>query len=182
MRRCQEHLPGFPLAYIGWSLPYATELLKYDNIHFNLLQRILVGPCGARFVRAAHARGRNVFVWTVNAERWMDWSIRSRVDGVITDDPRLYLDVCRRHEAEDGGGDDDDDSGGGGGGPGGGGPRLLRRGGERLELEGRRRRVARWLKMYTGVVIIQLLVWVYVTLVRIPLGSERRRVQKAMRR
>lgn len=106
MRRCSSHLPDFPVTYIGWSLPYAWQLLKHANVSFNLLQKILVGPFGTRFLRAAEARGRQVFVWTVNEVEWMEWSIRKGgISGLITDDPELYLEVCRRYE------NDDDDEG-----------------------------------------------------------------------
>lgn len=32
----------------------------------------------------------------------MEWSIRKGVDGVITDDPELFLEVCGRHGGEAG--------------------------------------------------------------------------------
>ncbi len=66
MRLCQEHLPGFAIAFIGVSLPYARQLLRYDGIHFNLLQMMLVGPWGSHFLAHARAKDRNVFVCTVN--------------------------------------------------------------------------------------------------------------------
>lgn len=40
---------------------------------------------------------RKIYVWTVNEEQWMEWSIRKGVDGVITDDPKLFLEVCGRY-------------------------------------------------------------------------------------
>lgn len=33
-------------------------------------------------------------MWTVNERVWMKWSIRKEVDGVITDDPKLFLEIC----------------------------------------------------------------------------------------
>ena len=30
----------------------------------------------------------------------MKWSIRKQVDGVITDDPKKYLDVCKKYKGE----------------------------------------------------------------------------------
>ena len=35
-----------------------------------------------------------MFLWTVNEEKWMKWSINKGVDGVITDDPKKYLGVA----------------------------------------------------------------------------------------
>ena len=98
---CQAVLPGFPVAYIGFSLPYARRFLRedYSNVNFNLLQQMLVGPCGAYFMKAIRRAKRNLYVWTVNEEQWMEWSIRKQVDGVITDDPKLFLEVCDRYAA-----------------------------------------------------------------------------------
>ncbi|CAK7208199.1 hypothetical protein SEUCBS140593_000092 [Sporothrix eucalyptigena] len=110
MRFSQDKLPGFPIAYIGFSLAYSYELLKYDCVsYFNLLQGVLVGPRGARFIREARARGRGIFVWTVNSEEWMDWSIRKSLDGVITDDPSKFAAIRKRWE--DDGKDDDKEEG-----------------------------------------------------------------------
>jgi phosphatidylglycerol phospholipase C len=89
-------LPGFPLAYIGVDLTYASCLFAVPNMNFNLLQQSLTGPCGSRFLRKAKRHARAVFVWTVNEESWMEWSIRKELDGVITDDPKLFLEVCDR--------------------------------------------------------------------------------------
>ncbi|ORY63029.1 PLC-like phosphodiesterase [Pseudomassariella vexata] len=98
---CLRHLPGFPFTYIGWSLTYARELLPVPNMNFNMLQYSLVGPCGTRFLKDVRKAGRLVFVWTVNDEAWMEWSIRKGLDGVITDDPKLFLEVCKRRDNED---------------------------------------------------------------------------------
>lgn len=40
-----------------------------------------------------------MFVWTVNEEQWMRWSIKKGVDGVVTDDPKKYLDVCEEYDS-----------------------------------------------------------------------------------
>jgi len=159
MRLCRAALPGFALAYIGWSLPYARHLLRYEGVHFNLQQRVLVGPWGRHFVRQAQARGRRVLVWTVNREEWMEWSIRRRVDGVITDDPKLFLDVCRRWDGE---------------------VRDAARDGR--EARGRTAREtppSRWARLYAEVALMQVLAMVVGVVMRIALGPERRRIQSA---
>ncbi|KAM0808616.1 putative PLC-like phosphodiesterase [Seiridium cardinale] len=89
-------LPGFPLTFIGFNLAYASALFPVEHLNFNLYQLSVVGPCGGRFLRKAKENGREVFVWTVNKESWMEWSIRKELDGVITDDPKLFLEVCDR--------------------------------------------------------------------------------------
>lgn len=43
---------------------------------------------------------RSLFLWTVNDEKTMKWSIRKEVDGVITDDPKKYLEVCESYAGE----------------------------------------------------------------------------------
>jgi hypothetical protein len=54
-----------------------------------------MGPNGHRFLRDAHAANRAVYVWTVNDANMMRWSIRRGVDGVLTDDPKKFLDLSR---------------------------------------------------------------------------------------
>ncbi|KAK7964925.1 glycerophosphoryl diester phosphodiesterase [Apiospora saccharicola] len=94
-RLCNEILPDFPLAHIGWSLSYARELLAVPQMNFNLFVYSLVGAHGTKFLRAARDAGRSVFVWTVNDDEWMKWSIRKGVDGVITDNPERFLQICK---------------------------------------------------------------------------------------
>ncbi|KAL2190902.1 PLC-like phosphodiesterase, partial [Thermothelomyces heterothallicus CBS 203.75] len=88
IRHARLHLPGHPLAYIGFSLLYARRFLsdEYSDVHFNLAQPTLVGPLGAAFRGAVRARGRRLFVWTVNEPRWMAWAVSKGVDGVVTDE------------------------------------------------------------------------------------------------
>ena len=88
-------------------------------------QKALIGPPGRYFLHEVQQADKQLFVWTVNDERWMEWCIRKNlgrrprrigskvegevvskmrgdalIDGVITDDPRLYLEVCERYEDE----------------------------------------------------------------------------------
>lgn len=103
---------------ITWFLPYARHFLRLPGLGYNVFQRALVGPLGAHFLRRARADDRLVFAWTVNEERWMEWCLRRNadaatseqqqqqqqgvklIDGVITDDPKLFLEVCARWEDE----------------------------------------------------------------------------------
>jgi phosphatidylglycerol phospholipase C len=96
---CTSLLPSHPQAYISFSLFASRKLLStpsLPNLNFNILLFSLLGPGGNRFLRSAKQAGRNVFVWTVNQEQWMEWCIRKGVDGVITDDPKLFKNVCER--------------------------------------------------------------------------------------
>ncbi|KAK5657348.1 hypothetical protein OQA88_3413 [Cercophora sp. LCS_1] len=90
-------LPAYPLAYIGFSTLFVRRFLSQPDVNYNLLQKSLVGPAGGSLMRAIRKAGRNLYVWTVNEEHWMEWSIRKGVDGVVTDDPKLFLEVCERY-------------------------------------------------------------------------------------
>jgi glycerophosphoryl diester phosphodiesterase len=48
---------------------------------------VSVGLATSSLLRQAHARGRDVYVWTVNDELTMAQEILRGVDGLITDDP-----------------------------------------------------------------------------------------------
>jgi len=95
---CALHLPNFPTTHIGFSLSYARRFFSIPNVSFNMLQKILMGPAGARFLRDAKRLGRPVLCWTVNEENLMRWSIKNGLDGVITDDPKSFLEVCDQWE------------------------------------------------------------------------------------
>ena len=53
---------------------------------------------GARFIRDVKAKGRPIYVWTVNEPDMMRWSIDKELDGVLTDDPKRFLEVCDEWE------------------------------------------------------------------------------------
>lgn len=90
---CDDYLPGFPITHIGFSISYARHFLKFPNVSFNLLQAVLMTPWGCAFIKKAKARQRPIFAWTVNDEKRMQWGIKKELDGVITDDPKLFLEV-----------------------------------------------------------------------------------------
>lgn len=97
LRLCHEVLPGFAIAWIGITLPLAREYLRVPNVAMNMRQEPLYGLGGRCFVRECQARRRPLYAWTVNEPSWMRWAIDGGLDGVITDDPKKYLDVCKRH-------------------------------------------------------------------------------------
>ncbi|KAF2181903.1 tubulin-domain-containing protein [Zopfia rhizophila CBS 207.26] len=99
---CSNYLPNFPISHIGFSILYASHFLSVPNISFNLLQGVLMTPWGKKFINKAHCEQRPVFAWTVNEERRMRWDIRHGIDGVITDDPKKFLEVRQGwHEGMD---------------------------------------------------------------------------------
>ncbi len=63
------------------------------DAHFLAVHAGLATP---RFVRRAHAAGKDVYVWTVNDPVNMFWMISRGVDGVITDEPALGRTVLTR--------------------------------------------------------------------------------------
>lgn len=97
---CAQHLPAYPVAYIGFSTAYAAHFLRAPGAGFNMLHGVLPGPVGSRFVTQARRRNRAVLAYTVNDEGRMRWCVRRGLDGVVTDDPAAYLRVCRGWEAE----------------------------------------------------------------------------------
>lgn len=96
---CAEYLPAFPIMHIGFSIPYARQFLSIPSVSFNMLQKTLMVPFfGARFIHDVKANGRPLYVWTVNEEDMMKWSIDKELDGVITDDPKRFLEICDEWE------------------------------------------------------------------------------------
>ncbi|CAG8956112.1 hypothetical protein HYFRA_00011897 [Hymenoscyphus fraxineus] len=98
---CTKYFPGYPITHIGFNISYARQFLKVPGVGFNMLQMIMVGPRGNALLRDIKAAKRSILLWTVNEERWMKWSIRKEVDGVITDDPKKYLEVCDSYQGGD---------------------------------------------------------------------------------
>lgn len=90
-----NYMPGFPITHIGFSMPYARHFFTVPNVSFNMLLPMLMAPGGRRFIRDAREKHhRQVYGWTVNERDKMEWAIRRNLDGVITDDPQLFLEVC----------------------------------------------------------------------------------------
>lgn len=92
---CTRYVPGFPVSHIGFSTVIASYFFTVPNISFNLNQNILMLPWGKLFIRKAQRDQRPVYAWTVNEESKMRWDIRQGLDGVVTDDPKLFLEVRR---------------------------------------------------------------------------------------
>jgi phosphatidylglycerol phospholipase C len=79
---------------------YARQFLKVPGVSFNMLQKIMVGPFGNAFLQDVKRSKRAIFLWTVNEEEWMKWSIGKEVDAVITDEPKRYLEICETYQGE----------------------------------------------------------------------------------
>lgn len=90
---CSRYVPGFPISHIGFSTLVASYFFTVPNVSFNMHQVVLMTPWGKAFTRKAQREKRAVYAWTVNEESRMRWDIRQGLDGVITDDPKLFLEV-----------------------------------------------------------------------------------------
>lgn len=96
---CLKYLPDFPVMHIGFSVAYAKQFFEVEKVGFNMLFPMLVAPGGAKFLRDAKQKyHRQVLAWTVNEKDRMEWCIRHGLDGVITDDPKRFLEVCEEYD------------------------------------------------------------------------------------
>ncbi|KAI4143230.1 MAG: hypothetical protein L6R39_004655 [Caloplaca ligustica] len=93
-----HYLPTYSITNISFSPSYSRQFLKLPNVSFNMLEKAMFGPGGSRFARDVRAAGRPMFHWTVNEDDFMRWSIKHEADGVITDDPKRFLEVCDEWE------------------------------------------------------------------------------------
>ncbi|KAI1389846.1 PLC-like phosphodiesterase [Hypoxylon trugodes] len=101
-----EYLPEFPITNIGISTTYTRALARHvPNLSLSMLSFTLAMPIlGRLFIRDMRRMGRSIYTWTVfEDERWMEWFVRQELDGVITDDPKLFLEICDRVSASDAG-------------------------------------------------------------------------------
>jgi phosphatidylglycerol phospholipase C len=95
----QKYLPGFPMMHIAFSVTYARQFFEVANVGFNMMFYALLMPGGKRFLRDAQdIYKRKMLSWTVNSEDSMKWCIRKGLDGVVTDEVELYLDVAERFD------------------------------------------------------------------------------------
>ncbi|CAG8890302.1 unnamed protein product [Penicillium egyptiacum] len=95
-----QHLPRYAVTLICVDLSYARQFLQVPLISFNIHQKILMGPLGRGFLDEARLARRQVYVWTVNAPNLMRWCIRHEIDGVISDEPGRFRQVCEGWEKE----------------------------------------------------------------------------------
>ncbi|CAI7594621.1 unnamed protein product [Penicillium glandicola] len=95
-----RHLPRYAVTLVCLDVGYARKFLQIPLISFNINQLILMGPLGKGFLDEARAARRRVYVWTVNSPNLMRWCIRHEIDGVISDEPGRFRQVCEGWEKE----------------------------------------------------------------------------------
>ena len=66
---------------------FLPRLIRRANASALMLQHALVTP---RSVAAAHALGASVLAWTVDEPADLERVLEAGVDGVITNDPRIF--------------------------------------------------------------------------------------------
>ncbi|KAK8017684.1 Phosphatidylglycerol phospholipase C [Apiospora rasikravindrae] len=98
---CLRYLPGFPIALIAFSPPYATAMLPVTQLSFNLYNYSFATCRGSKFIKRAKAEDRLIFSWTDNTDDWMVKSLENEADGVITDDPKRFREVCEQWSSSD---------------------------------------------------------------------------------
>lgn len=93
-----KYLPGYPISHIGFSTQYCRRSLVVPNIGFSMLFDVLPGPGGKSFLKTCKDEARSTFAYTVNKPDKMEWCIRRRLDGVITDDPEKFRKFCEEFD------------------------------------------------------------------------------------
>ncbi|KAI0434358.1 PLC-like phosphodiesterase [Xylaria sp. FL1042] len=95
------YLPDYPITHVGFSISYARCLIDIPNISFSIRQHALASSSGERFLQDMKQLGIPTYVWTVNEESRMEWSVRKGLSGVITDEVALFREVCNRMRCVD---------------------------------------------------------------------------------
>ncbi|KAI4174902.1 MAG: hypothetical protein LQ343_001929 [Gyalolechia ehrenbergii] len=86
-----QYFPTYSITNISFSPSYSRQFLALPNVSFNMLQKALFSPGGSRFIRDVRAARRPLFLWTVAGDDWFRWALKNQADGVITDDPKRFL-------------------------------------------------------------------------------------------
>lgn len=97
----QQYMPAYKLAVNRVDPDKAREFLEVPGVSFSIEQMWLMKPSGQDFLADAHAAGRQVFIWTVDNPNIMRWSIEHGVDGVVTNQPGRFREVCEEAGATD---------------------------------------------------------------------------------
>ncbi|KAK8067215.1 hypothetical protein PG997_013962, partial [Apiospora hydei] len=93
---CLRYLPGFPVTLNAFSPPYATAMMPVHHLSFNLYYYSFATNRGSAFIKLAKEQDRLIFSWSDNTDDWMVKSLENEVDGVITDDPKRFLELCEQ--------------------------------------------------------------------------------------
>lgn len=67
-------------------MTYCSQFMAVPNAGFSMFHPALIFPYGRNFIRTIKAHHRQIYAWTVNGEKSIDWCVERGVDGIITDD------------------------------------------------------------------------------------------------
>ncbi|PKN93369.1 MAG: hypothetical protein CVU44_10815 [Chloroflexi bacterium HGW-Chloroflexi-6] len=88
--------PGLPRGQLALPGPAGWWQRRWGNLLTIQAEHPFIGDVSAQSIARAHARGRRVYVWTVNDPSEMLRLQTLGVDGIIGDDPKLALSVYNR--------------------------------------------------------------------------------------
>lgn len=95
--RCKELAPSIQTVYIG-----EDTMPELWSLHYVDGYSISVSGLTAWDVERAHREGRELYVWTVNEMEELEAALALGVDGLVSDDPILVLEVLDRSAAMEG--------------------------------------------------------------------------------
>jgi len=79
--------PDITTSIYPTTMPFMRPYLKKYNIDIPSYYYPFANPLEIWLVKR---KGGNVMVWTVNRKFWIKWFEKLEVDGIMTDDPRLF--------------------------------------------------------------------------------------------
>lgn len=94
LQRSKELEPRLDTVYIGKVMPMNLSKLDYVDGY-----SIRLSGLTRKAVAQARARGKNVYVWTVNTKHEMNIALDLGVDGLVTDDPGLAIRLISEKKA-----------------------------------------------------------------------------------
>lgn len=91
LRACEQYAPKFPILHIGVSRLLADRFLPHPQVvGISLIHFALTTPGGSTMIKRAKEAGKVVYSWTMNDLQLIKWAISENLDGIVTDDPKLY--------------------------------------------------------------------------------------------
>ncbi|KAH8096687.1 PLC-like phosphodiesterase [Cristinia sonorae] len=96
----KEHLGYCRRSYIGRNLYNARRFFWDDVDVFSINFASLTGSAGEQFRKDCQAAGKKLMVWTVNEPACMVEAVRWKVDVILTDVTRTWLDLRQALQAD----------------------------------------------------------------------------------
>ncbi|KAF0413131.1 PLC-like phosphodiesterase [Gigaspora margarita] len=93
----RQYLPELPIVYIGYSLNIARKYFS-DVDGYNISFIPLCNNDGENFINVAHELSKPVFAWTVNSYAYADDCNNCKVDAILTDKAKDFINYYRSGE------------------------------------------------------------------------------------